>query len=334
MNLFCVITTINSPTKGIKKIAALAKQKNVKLVVVGDRKTKPDWSYENVTYLNVMDQSEAFPEFSTLVPNDHYCRKNLGYLFAIRHGAQIIIETDDDNIPEDNFFDHSLNVDKVEMVGTHRWINVYKHFSNEKIWPRGNPLNETENLGETVDWVSEDFPIQQYLADGDPDVDAVYRMLNKTALTFERRQPLCLANESWCSFNSQNTFFHKSFFPCLYLPGFVSFRMTDIWRSFVAQFVLKSQRKKMLFGNATVFQERNKHDLIEDFKQEIDGYVNNNAIIEHLNAKLLDISQNGKVINVIEATKIGWETIHGMGLICSNEMNMIMRWLAFFENKD
>ena len=110
--------------------------------------------------------------------------------------------------------------------------------------------------------------------------------------------------------------------------------MTDIWRSFVAQFVLKSQRKKMLFGNATVFQERNKHDLIEDFKQEIDGYVNNNSIIEHLNAKLLDISQNGKVINVIEATKIGWETIHGMGLICSNEMNMIMRWLAFFENKD
>lgn len=334
MNLFCVITTINNPTKGIKKIAALAKQKNVKLVVVGDRKTKPDWSYENVTYLNLVDQSEAFPEFSTLAPNDHYSRKNLGYLFAIRHGAQIIIETDDDNIPEDNFFDHSLNVDKVEMVGTHRWINVYKHFSNEKIWPRGNPLNETENLGETVEWVSEDFPIQQYLADGDPDVDAVYRMLNKTALTFERRQPLCLANESWCSFNSQNTFFHKSFFPCLYLPSFVSFRMTDIWRSFVAQFVLKSQRKKMLFGNATVFQERNKHDLIEDFKQEIDGYVNNNSIIEHLNAKLLDISQNGKVINVIEATKIGWETIHGMGLICSNEMNMIMRWLAFFENKD
>jgi len=30
--------------------------------------------------------------------------KNVGYLVAIRDGAQLIVETDDDNLPRDAFF--------------------------------------------------------------------------------------------------------------------------------------------------------------------------------------------------------------------------------------
>jgi hypothetical protein len=51
--------------------------------------------------LSKIAKSEAPIKF---LPSKHYARKNLGYLIAIKNGAEIIIETDDDNIPEKNFW--------------------------------------------------------------------------------------------------------------------------------------------------------------------------------------------------------------------------------------
>jgi hypothetical protein len=54
--------------------------------------------------------------------------------------------------------------------------------------------------------------------------------------------------------------------------------MTDIWRSFVAQRVMWECNWKLLFHDATVWQERNEHSLIRDFEQEVPGYLKNNKI--------------------------------------------------------
>ena len=37
------------------------------------------------------------------IPENHYSRKNIGYLHAISNGAKIIFETDDDNLPKKIF---------------------------------------------------------------------------------------------------------------------------------------------------------------------------------------------------------------------------------------
>ena len=34
-----------------------------------------------------------------LIPWNHFGRKNVGFLYAIAHGAHVIYDTDDDNIP-------------------------------------------------------------------------------------------------------------------------------------------------------------------------------------------------------------------------------------------
>src|SRR6185436_15069807 len=130
--------------------------------------------------------------------------------------------------------------------------------------------------------VSQVYPIQQGLADENPDVDAVYRMTSSLPLSFNKRNPIVLDKNAWCPFNSQNTTWFKEAFPLLYLPSYCSFRMTDIWRSFVAQRIAWSCNWSILFHNATVRQERNEHSLIRDFEDEIPGYLNNARICKML----------------------------------------------------
>jgi hypothetical protein len=115
-------------------------------------------------------------------------------------------------------------------------------------------------------------------------VDAVYRMLFPLPFHFETaHEPVLLRNGAWCPFNSQNTTFFPSAFPLLYLPARCSFRMTDIWRSFVAQRVLQAMGLGVLFHGPTVWQERNDHNLHRDFTDELPGYLNNARMREVLN---------------------------------------------------
>jgi len=53
--------------------------------------------------ITTMAQRDQYPELADLLPYHHYCRKNIGYLYAIRQGADCILETDDDNLPLPSF---------------------------------------------------------------------------------------------------------------------------------------------------------------------------------------------------------------------------------------
>ena len=121
-------------------------------------------------------------------------------------------------------------------------------------------------------------PIIQGLADENPDVDAAYRMTQKLPVMFAKDSPVALAEGCWSPFNSQNTAWKKEAFPLLYLPSHCSFRMTDIWRSFIAQRIAWTCGWYILFHSPDVRQERNQHNLLKDFEDEISGYLNNARI--------------------------------------------------------
>src|SRR5690348_18334068 len=107
-------------------------------------------------------------------------------------------------------------------------------------------------------------------------------MTLKLPVTFEKKSPLILGEGSWCPFNSQNTTWKKEAFPLLYLPSFCSFRMTDIWRSFIAQRIAWTCGWNIAFHAADVIQERNEHSLLKDFEDEIAGYMHNGRICKLL----------------------------------------------------
>ena len=60
--------------------------------------------------------------------------------------------------------------------------------------------------------------------------------------------------------------------------------MTDIWRSFVAQRIAWANGWTVLFREATVVQDRNDHNLMRDFADEVSGYLGNRRIGELLAA--------------------------------------------------
>jgi hypothetical protein len=207
----------------------------------------------------------------------------LGYIKAIKNGAEYIVDTDDDNIPKENWNFPGFE-NKFDFVSENKgFVNIYQLYTKDKIWPRGLPLkliNRQFELGKDLTLNDCKVGIWQGLADEDPDVDAIYRLTNDTPCYFEEREPVVLGKGTISPFNTQNTIIRKELFPLLYLPTYVTFRYTDILRGLVAQPIMWLYGYKLGFTNATVIQKRNPHDYMKDFISEIPMYETCEKVIE------------------------------------------------------
>lgn len=281
-NNFIVITTINKPTEAISKFA---QWKSWNVVVIGDRKSPTDWKCEGVTYLNLEDQysHSSLNSLAKAIPENTYVRKMVGYAYAIQNGATAIFETDDDNIPYDDaesvleetlkLKNNSLNE---RLSSEAEWLNIYQRFSDQKCWPRGFPIEFVRHPG-VVGQAGHDikpWKVTQFLADGDPDVDAIYRMLVPENVCFARNRTYLLDEGTFCPFNSQATLWLPEAFPFLFLPVGVSDRVADILRGYIALACLWKINGTLAYSSPIVFQERNVHNLLNDFSEEVPLYLN------------------------------------------------------------
>ncbi|VDO17806.1 unnamed protein product [Haemonchus placei] len=93
-----VVTSIRYPSEDVKRLASLD---GWNLVVVADVKTPKDWHLDapGVHFLSLDVQTKLGFRITTLLPENSYTRKNVGYLYAIQMGAKWIYDTDDDNKP-------------------------------------------------------------------------------------------------------------------------------------------------------------------------------------------------------------------------------------------
>ncbi len=162
------------------------------------------------------------------------------------------------------------------------------------------------------------------MADRNPDVDAIYRLLFPLPLDFDKRAPVILDRNVWCPFNSQNTTTFRTAAALLYLPAFCSIRMTDIWRSFVAQRIAWTCGWRISFHSSTVYQERNAHDLLVDFADEISGYLNNARIVKALYA--LDLAPGPAAIE--ENLRACYAELIKLGVVDPREIELLDAWLA------
>lgn len=318
-----VVTSIHPPNGALRKLAAGCLDHGWDFHLAGDSKSPDDFALEGCHFLSLKAQRDSGFLSGRICPERSYTRKNVGYLSAMRAGATIIVETDDDNHPNEDFWLPRNEVTLCRTVETDGWVNAYRYFSKHFIYPRGLPLNRArDEVPVAGDPGPQQCPIHQGLADSDPDVDAVYRMLFPLPFHFETpHEPLLLRNGSWCPFNSQNTTFFKGAFPLLYLPAHCSFRMTDIWRSFVAQRVMHALGMGILFHGPTVWQERNDHDLDRDFSDELPGYTNNTAIREALCR--LDLKPDASIRSMMESC---YESLIRHGWVGKDEEVLLGAW--------
>jgi len=324
-----VVTTINAPTPAMTALQQGAVKADARFIVIGDSKSPAGFAMDGVDYFDVDAQKAAGLEFGRIVPTRHYARKNVGYLLALKGGADVLIETDDDNIPVEEFWLERNRAVSGTLVTDKGWRNVYADFSQANIWPRGLPLDRVRAEQTPISRFSAatlDCPIQQGLADDNPDVDAIYRLVLPLPIQFDRREPVILDTGSWCPFNSQNTTWWRDAFPLLYLPFHCSFRMTDIWRSFVAQRLAWECGWRLMFHNASVYQDRNEHDLMRDFADEIPGYLHN----ERIRATLEDLNLGSGPGALLDNLLKAYEALIQLDVIGHEERPLIQAWCSDF----
>ncbi|OON67334.1 STELLO glycosyltransferase family protein [Hymenobacter sp. CRA2] len=319
-----VITSIFAPTKAVTKFASLP---DYQLVVAGDKKSPADWSEPNVAYLSVADQEALGFRMFDKLPFNHYGRKMMGYLHAIRQGAQVIIDTDDDNIPYDDWTFPFMEGEFDVSPSGKGFVNIYKNFTSHHIWPRGYPLDLILNQEQVLkdDQLQKQnvkIGVWQGLADSDPDVDAIYRLVDNTEVFFDKRTPIVLAEGTLCPFNSQNTAVRRELFPLLYLPAYVTFRFTDILRGLIAQPIMWAHGYRLGFTEATVLQERNPHDYVKDFESEIPCYLHPNRVIAAVNRAI------DPAVSVGENLRRAYAELAKESIVTEQELELLDLWLA------
>jgi hypothetical protein len=306
------------------------------LVVAGDQKGPQDYSIDGhndaVYFLSLNDQLDSPFELARLLPTGHYSRKNIGYLHAIAQDASCIYETDDDNAPlpawkkRNEYLENARIVEtRGDKEQTQHWVNVYRYFSNENIWPRGLPLDAIhDTLPSAIDGHGKVWaPIQQGLVNGSPDVDAIWRLTMDHKFEFDNKTSVYLEPRNWCPFNTQSTWWWPVAYPLLYVPSNCSFRMCDIWKSFVAQRCLWELNAGVAFHAPEVVQERNIHDLMRDFQDEIPGY--------NLNRQLANVLMTADLLsgekNVSENVYKCYEALVTENIFPDCELELVSAWL-------
>jgi hypothetical protein len=333
-----VITTIQEPTQSVIKLAERLVGLDGQLVIVGDTKGPASFDLAGVdgfrtnqlTFLDIEAQLASDFQLGRELPTKHYARKNMGYLHAISSGASCIYETDDDNAPLSSWNSREQFVDacKIGAAATAAqptWVNVYRHFTDANIWPRGLPLDEIHTpLADPGESENTWAPIQQGLANGAPDVDAVWRLVMDTEFSFQDSHSVMVNPGQWCPFNTQSTWWWPEVFPLLYVPSYCSFRMCDIWKSFVAQRCLWELDTGVVFHAPEVYQERNPHNLMKDFSDEVVGYEKNDRIASILQALQLKPGKESVKQNLVTC----YSALIDEEIFPDVELTLLQAWLS------
>ena len=333
-----VMTTIFGPTKLAHQLERLGSWCTV---VVADRRTPvqewADEAFTRIKLLTLAEQSELGFKILDLTPLNHFGRKNIGYLYAVRAGAQHIYDTDDDNILKQAGADGGLPVDipivdarkprhfvaqawhcNFSEPDTRSW-NPYAIYGQPTAWPRGLPLDDVRETSEACGHAAASaagggngdnkkgehapyayhkvfhrlpgitFPVQQSLADLHPDVDAIYR-LTRYPPTFafdvaeDDAEGLYGPDHVYAPYNAQATLHHYDAFWAMLLPVTVHGRVSDIWRSYVAQRLMWKYGMRVAFMKPWVDQERTAHDYLRDFDSEQPLYLRAGGLLDFLRA--------------------------------------------------
>lgn len=280
MNNFIATTSINPPTEALKKFAA---KDDWTLIVAGDLNT-PEHSYErelkNCIYLSPKDQKKKYKKLSDLISWNCIQRRTFAILEAYEFGADIIAVVDDDNVPY-SFWGETdyLNWWIMQEYTTHLPVADPFYLTNQQgLWHRGFPLQYIRSRPlEKTKKVQKQFDIQADFWNGSPDVDAISRLLVSPEPVYFNDTPFPFCFNVMSPFNSQNTLLKRNVIKDYFLfPGVG--RMDDIW----ASYYVESKGHSVCYTKASVFHQRNDHNLMKDFQDEFLGYTQNHLLIDDL----------------------------------------------------
>ena len=280
MKVAICTTTINGVTEAMGKFIAIAEDRDWDVIVAGDTITPGDvWreaevAHPCVTYLDLGQQRHLAQELSDLIGPRCIQRRNFAMLAAARRDdVDVVAVVDDDNIPYPSWGKNlavgcEVPVIQYPAVVAFDPLSVTRNrhvFQETPLRHRGFPVQLWRPEPEVTSMIP---LVQADLWDGEPDVDAITRMVGGGELDMRYEGRSFFTGSVPGPFNSQNTFLHRSVLPYYFLFPDVG-RMDDIWASYVMQ---KLVPNSVIYGPPSVEQVRNPHDLSKDLMNEVLGY--------------------------------------------------------------
>src|SRR5687767_10251247 len=126
-----VVTSIARPNAVLQALAEGSVEHDIEFIIIGDEASPSEFKLEGCSFFGLAEQRELGLSFALKCPTRHYARKNIGYLVALRNGAEVLIETDDDNIPFGEFWNERSRWQPVRSISEAGWVNVYRYFTDE-----------------------------------------------------------------------------------------------------------------------------------------------------------------------------------------------------------
>ena len=304
MKIALITTTINVPTVLLDyDIATQYFDGQVKFFISGDKKS-PDSQIKRLIkklktscqYYSFDQQEARWKTLSDLVGPNKIQRRNFAYIPAYHWDPDIIITIDDDNKPISiptyfNNFADILGKPSYSNCLKSVWSNKANPFQNKPgedaiIYKRGFSMDQRmlQNYIKQIPNPGYDVGVLQGIALGDPDIDAITRMNTPAnVVKQESEQIIQKINwsypEDWVPYNSQNTGFIKQLAPFQFVLPWVG-RYDDILASYLSQAAMRQCYKQVQFGQPYAIQQRNKHNLIKDLKDQTWGMEYMDYIID------------------------------------------------------
>lgn len=132
-----IVETINAPTAGVLRTAQTAPD-CPPFVLVTDRAAPSPRSKDGVEFPSTSDEKELRFLISRAIPETSNSRTVKSNLHAAQSACARIRETNDDNAPDDSFFEMPLEATAVRIPHPpNHSVNVYGHFSERFVRRRG-----------------------------------------------------------------------------------------------------------------------------------------------------------------------------------------------------
>lgn len=335
---WAVVTTIFQPSASIERMMSLG---GWCLVIVGDKVTPKDTykeiesQLENTVFLDVAKQKKMFADFSDRLPWNHFSRKNVGYLYAVSHGANLIFDFDDDNyvkLGKDPLSFISPPTDPIKIMSNSNDVLAFNPYPsldvNHFSWPRGFPLTHIKNEATyDVEFAFKSLKpgeagVFQSFADHDPDVDAIYRLTRPLPILLKDPPAMVTVSPGvFIPYNAQATLHTYETFWALLLPASVHGRVSDIWRSYFAQRLFRELDLHVIYTESLVTQNRNSHDYQADMEAEKALYSQTETLLSFL----LDWDIHSSALE--ENIEMLWIALYERGYIEESDVFLIQGWL-------
>jgi glycosyltransferase involved in cell wall biosynthesis len=326
-----VTTTINQPTF-LEEYIENARENdypldNLTLIVIGDLKTPldvkaycrtlaSDYGVETI-YMSIDEQlewleSRDLAALREYLPYHSIQRRNIGYLYAYEHGADVIVSLDDDNLAGDSdifsaFSQVGEKTDVLEVTSSNSWYNSasmlnYEREASDDIYHRGFPYSKrSDEVEYEFEETTREIAVRAGLWLDIPDVDVITHLERSPRAVSLRDEfehsPVALGKDTYCPVNTQNTAFDTSMMPLIHtipmgdeIKGMELSRFDDIWLGYFAEKILQSMDKTVAYGTPLSSHDRNIHHLKQELEHEAIGIQLNEIVIDILDS--IDITKS------------------------------------------